>query len=439
MRISRFLLVFLGISTIVILNNCNSSATEQSAKTVYVKKDGEGYQLIRNGKPFFVKGAAGDSFLPELRAAGANTVRIYDTINLKSKLDELDSLGLAAVIDIHLPKFVGNNGIVYSSPENIEKLEDVIENFILTYKDHPAVLFWILGNEVYDSKLFANDFAKVYNRLLEIIHDTDPNHPITTTVSSSGLSKVFSMLVKSPGLDFISINNFGALKDFAYDKKLLFFWNKPYLISEWGIYGPWEADQTQWKAPLELSSTDKAYQYRDRYQQFIKPIDDGRILGNLVFFWGQKQERTHTWFSMFTREGAKTQLVHEMEQIWQSFSKEFDGAGIISLTLNGKVANQNIILNAGNEAKATLQIQNLQKGFTPRIHWEIKPENWNIYPNQIEEEPITMEHFISSDGRSELTFETPKKEGPYRLFVQFADQEEYVATANIPFYVVNEQ
>lgn len=427
---------FVGISSIFLLCNCNSAITEKSSKTVYIQNSPNGYQLIRNGKPFLIKGAGGDSFSPELRAAGANTVRIYDTLNLKSKLDALDSLGLAAVIDIHLPKYFGNNGLVYRTPEHRDTLKRVIEKFIVRYKDHPAVLFWILGNEVYEPELFANDFTDVFNSLVEIIHKIDPNHPVTTTVSSSGLSKVMGMLLKSPDLDFISINNFGALNDFEYDKKILFFWQKPYLISEWGIHGPWEVNQTDWAAPLELSSTAKAEKYRESYLNYIKPIDDGRILGSLVFFWGQKQERTHTWFSAFTRDGAKTQVVFEMERIWKEKPEKFNGAGITSLTLNGKVANQNIILNGGNEVKANLQFQSPLNNFTPQIHWEIKPENWNIFPNQIEKEPATLAQFITNDGTGELIFKAPKGEGPYRLFVEFSDQNNYVSTANIPFYVI---
>ena len=79
------------------------SETEEDTPTVFVKQTTQGYRLIQNGVPFLIKGAGGDiKYLKELKEAGANTVRIYDTLHLKIKLQ---------VYQIHLLK-VSKDGML---------------------------------------------------------------------------------------------------------------------------------------------------------------------------------------------------------------------------------------------------------------------------------------------------------------------------------------
>ena len=41
-----------------------------------------------------------------------------------------------------------------------------------------------------------------------------------------------------------------------------------------------------------------------------------QIVGNYVFLWGQKQERTPTWYGLFTPEGEATESVDVMTYLW---------------------------------------------------------------------------------------------------------------------------
>ena len=423
---------------IILFSACKKSIHEETTKQVYIKKDDKAYHLIRNGAPFFVKGGCGDNHLEDFVRAGGNTIRIYDTINLGAKLDELHKWGLAAVVDISLPKFNGGGQAFYSNVEKTAKLKQDITKFVEKYKSHPSLLFWVLGNETYYSELFSNDFVRVYNDLLRTLHEIDPDHPVTTTVSSSGLRKVPSILLKTPDLDFISINNFGSLHDFEYDKDLLFFWKKPYLISEWGIHGPWESNMTNWSAPIEWSSTEKAQRYRENYLNFIAPIDDGRFLGHMVFFWGQKQERTHSWFSLYTRDGKRTQGVFEIGKLFNKDSTKYSGPRIMEYSLEGKGGKDNILLNPNQKVKATVNFIDKDQVADSQIKWEIKPENWNIYPNENEEEPKTILAAIKDKDNSSFIFRTPNYPGPYRVYVEIEGSNGYVAMANIPFYVIGE-
>ena len=419
---------------LTVIVSCNQKELGSThTPTVYVKNTDNGHTLIKDGKPFFVKGVGGYNHLKELKEIGGNTVRIYDTINLSAKLDRLDSLGLAAVVDLHLPRYRGEGDKLYADAAKVLRLKERIRKTITTHRNHPALLFWMLGNEVYYPTYFGNPFIEVFNDLLKTIHEEDLNHPVSTTVSSSGLRKLPIIWWKSSELDFLSINNFGSLPEFQERKKLLFFWSKPFLISEWGIHGPWESNLTSWDAPIEISSTQKANIYKDYYQKYIAPMNDPRFLGSMVFYWGQKQERTHTWFSLFTREGQKTQTVYELDHIWNRTHIPFKGVQIKSLEIGGKRAKENVILVAEDSYEAKVSLEKPLKNY--RIKWEIKQENWNIMPHTIEEEPSNvLGPFLNN--KENLSFKAPRQRGPYRLFVEIEDSNGYVATANVPFYVL---
>ena len=46
-----------------------------------VVKTGDGFQLLRNGQPYYVLGAGGDTHLKELADIGGNSIRTWATGN----------------------------------------------------------------------------------------------------------------------------------------------------------------------------------------------------------------------------------------------------------------------------------------------------------------------------------------------------------------------
>ncbi|MGB7394294.1 MAG: glycoside hydrolase family 2 TIM barrel-domain containing protein [Pricia sp.] len=427
-------MVLTGVLFFVIVG-CVSEKKGQNESEVYIEETEEGYRMIRNNEPYFIKGASGNAYFEELKKAGANTIRIYDTLNLKSYLDSAETWGLAAVVDIPIPRYSPDDTL-YGNPAKMDALVKNTEKFVEKYKHHPAVLYWILGNEVYVHDMFFNDFVEGFNRMIEKVHEIDPDHPISTTVSSSGLKKVFSILVKSPDLDFISVNSFGALNDFRLDKDILFFWQKPYVLSEWGNNGPWETETTAWTAPIEETSTKKAEQYKNLYIDNIQSIADNRCLGSLAFYWGHKQERTHTWFSLFDEDGNKSQTVFVLESLWKGTELEYRGPEIDYVLLNGKGAAESILVNQNEIATAELFVpkQDSLKKFS--VTWEIRPENWYYNPHDNEKKPEIVKGLILQATKTDLRFKTPDQEGPYRLFVKVESPDGPFATANTPFYVL---
>ena len=69
---------------------------------VKVERGKDGWQLIRGGKPYLIRGAGGDASLKALAAAGANSVRTWGADGIDARLDEAHALGLSVTVGIWL-------------------------------------------------------------------------------------------------------------------------------------------------------------------------------------------------------------------------------------------------------------------------------------------------------------------------------------------------
>jgi len=406
--------------------------SEKISRAVYIEQTETGYRLIRKGKPFYIKGGAAHSqYLEELKKAGANTARIYDTINLKETLDKAEKLGLAVVVDIPLPKF-DRDPEFYENQALFMLMKARVAQVVRKHKDHPALLYWNLGNEIYYPYFYnLTDFYNNFNILIDNIHKIDPNHPISTSTIGANKLRVLSIHRKSPKLDFISFNSFGTLSSFS--KRLLpisLIWTGPYVITEWGVNGAWEAQLTKWDAPIEENSTKKAEQIKQRYHDYIEPMKTNNSFGSFVFYWGKKDEVTPTWYSLFGDNKKKTQAVFEMSKIWNNNNLAYRGPELDYILLNERGAGESIILSPKTEALAEVilpesKMKNLE------YHWEIRKESWYKIHESILAENL---HFQKKGNK--VIFNTPENEGPFRLFLYITDESDYFATANIPFYVL---
>lgn len=375
--------------------------------------------------------AAHKDYLEELKSAGANTARIYDTLDLKNTLDKAHHLGLAAVVDIPMPK-QHTDGQFYEDPELFEEMYRRVARVVEQHKDHPALLYWNLGNELYYPYFYKSTrFFERFNILIDLIHELDPNHPVSTTTIGANKLRVLSIEWKSPQLDFISFNSFGSLSTFSDRlKPITPFWNGPHVITEWGVNGPWEAHLTSWGVPIEETSTKKAEQIVQRYQDYIKPLKNDNSLGSFVFYWGQKNEITPTWYSLFEQNHLKSQASFELEKIWKNSDADFPGPQLNYILLNQKGALDDIILPADGPATAEIFFETPPSNYT--FQWEIREESW--YAFHISRIIPGIEF---KTGGNKVTFTAPSHEGPYRLHLMITNNTGYFATANIPFYVLN--
>ncbi len=230
---------------------------------VHIREEDGRYTLYRNGRPFFIQGASGKGSLETLAQAGGNTIRTYDTVQLAAILDEAHRHGIAVIAGLPLPSSAYEQ-FFYRDKARTDSLYASVRSAVLRYKDHPALLMWCLGNEpVMTWKPGHKGFYSTYNRLLAAVHSLDPEHPVTTTIPNYNIVQIWMIRQRVPGLDLISFNTFGKLHELnrqldQYSR----VWNGPFLIAEWGAYGPWESDYTAWNAPVENTSSKKAEQLR---------------------------------------------------------------------------------------------------------------------------------------------------------------------------------
>src|SRR5690606_18056851 len=122
------------------------SDRSSGAVKVEVKKSGSGFQLLRGGKPYFIKGAGGTSYMDRIAAYGGNSVRTWGTDNAKQILDSAQHYGLTVLMGLSVVS--ERHGFDYNDSEAVEKQFQRIKAEIIKYKDHPALLAWGIGNEL---------------------------------------------------------------------------------------------------------------------------------------------------------------------------------------------------------------------------------------------------------------------------------------------------
>jgi hypothetical protein len=414
--------------------SCKHTQPEVKNRTVFIKKEEKGYTLYRNGTPFIIKGAAGTSHLHKLNEIGGNTIRTYDTLHIASILDSAQANNIAVIVS--LPMVSSNDfEYFYNDTAKIADQYHAYKKTVEKYKDHPALLMWCLGNELeFPYRPSYNDFYKTLNSLLDMIHTVDPNHPVTTPLMSLQTKYIVNLQLKMPDLDVISINTFGGLSTIKKDlKSLEWIWEGPYLISEWGINGYWEEDSTAWGVPIEKNTTKKAEQYQQIYKDYM-PHNDPRYLGSFVFFWGNKQERTHTWFSMFSENGASSEAVGTMQYLWTGKAPVHGAPQVKYLLVDNKGSKDNLIFPPNSIHSAELILTEYYKD-SLEMKWEVLPEDW--YKNNLySEKPKPMTGLIVSQGGKKASFRTPLQEGPYRIFVEAYDKHGNFASTNTPFYII---
>ena len=134
------------------------------AQTTINKTDDGNWQLQVNGKPFDVKGvtfgydkdtSSYDSYFKDLKFLGVNTIRTWATgKNTKTLLDAAEANGVKVMLGIWMrhgmPGMEDDDTFNYlQNTKGKETMFINALNVVNTYKNHPAILTWGVGNEVY--------------------------------------------------------------------------------------------------------------------------------------------------------------------------------------------------------------------------------------------------------------------------------------------------
>ena len=412
----RYLFILLILHTV---------AFAQVVPVEIVKKD-NGYQLLRGGEPYYVKGVGGLEYLEKAKEYGANSFRTWSTENAKENLDKAQELGMTVCLGFWAQH--ERHGFDWSNEVGIKLQLEAFAKVVDEVKDHPALLMWAVGNEV---DLFYSNFDvwKHINDIALMIKEKDPHHPVTTVTAGLDVAEVKLIQKYAPSLDLLGINTYGGL-DGAIESLPYYGWDKPYMITEWGPNGHWESPTTDWGIPIEQTSTEKAKSYKKRYEMIFE--DDENCLGSYVFLWGFKQETTSSWYGLFLQDGTQTSVMDVLIEKWSGKTPKNRAPDLNSFTINSKNAYESVKVEKKSPMLVSID------AFDPNddkltYHIEVVPESTDTKAGgDYEEAPSAVFEKVFTDNNFKI--KAPSKSGKYRLFVVIKDGEKG-ATANIPFLV----
>jgi hypothetical protein len=405
------------------------------AVKVQVKESGGGYQLLVAGEPFYIKGAGlefGDQ--ERLASHGGNSFRTWRTENGvdsgRKVLDRALKNGLFVTMGLEIAR--ERHGFNYDDPAAVARQLEEVKAEVMKYKDHPALLLWGIGNELNLNSKNPKVWDAV-NEISKMIHQVDPNHPTLTMLAGIGKDTVGFIKTRAPDLDLLGIQMYADIINLPkYLRET--GWTGPYIVTEWGATGHWEVGKTAWDAPIENDSTTKADMYQKRFDVVIKP-DTRQCLGSYVFLWGQKQERTPTWYGMFLESGEETATVDVMHAIWNGAWPANRSPRLERVALDGKSAQDSIRLKAGQSYPIAAKVSDPEADRLT-YRWEVMEESTDLKTGgDLESKPKSYKDLVIEVGAPETRFKAPTRPGAYRLFLYAFDQHNHAAHANIPFLV----
>ncbi len=404
--------------------------------SVRVVAQGGGYTLMRNGQPFFIKGAGGGpQYLNEAVAAGANSVREWSID--QQTLERVGQAGMTALAGLTLG--IPRQGFNYLDAAAVQtQLEKTIA-VVHRLKANPAVLIWALGNEV---ELGATDEQRIaawkaLEQLAQAVKREDPGHPVIVVLAGAGQKKLRELDRYCPSLDAVGINTYGGIVSLPETITAQGF-RRPYIVTEFGPRGHWEVAKTAWGMPIEDTSSQKATLIAKGYEHAI--AHRPQCLGSYVFLWGQKQEKTQTWYGLFLQDGAHVAGVDTMQYLWTG-KWPAHRAPVIDGTIAAKPQDAN-----GQEAKdvfsAGTRIQCSIKAGDPdgdpiTVAWELRPDVANNRSQGGDFEPpaAPIAGAIEQQSGQSAVIRIPETPGDYRVFAYVRNSYKAAATANLPIEV----
>ena len=412
----------------------NATVEAPGPQHVSIEQQNGSYVLLRNGEPYFIKGVGGRRYLQSAAAAGANSVRTWGAQNAGRLLDQAQGLNMTVMLGIWL----SHRAEDYGDTDYTERKTAEIMQLVEKRKSHPALLCWAIGNEINLEGADTEAAWRFVNGLAELIKQADPHHPVISVIAFNATT-LENIQRFAPALDAVGINAYGTLPKVRAAIDLSAF-DGPYIITEWGVEGHWEVRRTAWGRPIEPTSSWKAAYQLAQYQDTIIANND-RCLGAYVFLWGNKQERTSTWYSMVLDDplgGSDSRLyvpaVDAMQYNWTGNWPANRAPEVTGFEINRLFADNDIVLRPSEPIVSRIQAHDPDNDDLTFV-WELLEEPVFLGTGgAFEPRPVGPVRPVPSRS-PELAISAPASPGEYRLFVYVLDHRGHVATANLPFHV----
>jgi len=262
-----------------------------------------------DGNPFEVKGvtfgydqdvANYDEYFRDLQTAGVNTIRIWATNEYTSRLlDAAQHYGIKVLVGIWMrhgrPGMENDDHFNYlEDKEGIEAMYRNAMDVVEHYKGHPAVLSWAIGNEVYLNTATAAEkeaYSKVLERICSNIKKIDKNHLITSVEAWTFGLDWWQRFV--PSIDIYGLNCYGPGANILQDELLKRNIDKPYIITEFGVTGEWDAPEDQNGVTIEPNDQQKYEAITNGYTQWIS--NKSACLGIYFFHYADGDQFIAPW------------------------------------------------------------------------------------------------------------------------------------------------
>lgn len=396
----------------------------RAENVVVVQQRDEKFQLLRNGEPYFIRGVGGDQNLELLASLGGNSIRTWGSENLATVLDEADRCGLTVCAGLWLGH--EKHGFDYQNLHDVTRQIEHCLKTVRQHKDHPALLMWGIGNEMEgDGQNPAIWYA--VNHIARECKRVDPNHPTMTVISELGENKLRCIEQFCPKIDVVGVNSYGGAPTLAERYRQAGV-RKPYVLTEFGVNGPWEVAATGWGAPVEPSSSAKAKCYLRNYRKAVQEAE-GACLGSYAFLWGAKQETTATWFGMLLPDGSRLGAADAMAVAWTGSRPANYCPVVASVQIDATDG-----LQPGQEIQASMSVHD-PEGDPLSVSWELREDNLVVGTGgDAQAEQQLIEGVVREDGAN-ATVTVPQWGGYYRLFAYVRDDKGGAAVANVPLRV----
>lgn len=404
---------------------------------VAIVSDNQGnYSLFIDGQNTYVAGVGGTFRLEDASVNGANAFRTWGGNVESIKLD----VEKAKANNMYIMQGIGmtKDSIRYFDESYRKECIDVARQLAEAFKNEDRIMAWGIGNEINLGNANIRQAWTLVEEMAKVIKSIDKRHLVSTVISHS-TEALDSVAKYCPSLDFVGINSYGDIANLgkAVEESK---YKGAFIVTEWGPTGWWECATTEWNASIEQTSEEKRIVYEERYSNYIKA--NPRCLGSFVFLWGQKEERTPTWFSMFVEnnvaglplDGEKTPMVEAMQRMWTGREPEQTAPVVAEhMTLNDLKAQDNIRVNEGQNLTAHVNVTD-REGNVMTYVWEVLEEATKLgFGGSYEPRPDRFGEVVKTTEPT-VTIKAPLS-GNYRLYVYILDNTGFVSTDNIPFQV----
>lgn len=386
--------------------------------TVRAVRTEAGWQLLRNGEPYAVIGAGfgGDiENLDLLAAAGANSIRTWSTEDAGLLLDEAMDRGMTVMLGVWLGH--ASHGFDYEDPEQVATQLAEARRAVTRYRNHPALLAWGVGNEME----MGNDTPALWAAVEDVaamIQEVDPNHPTVVVTAELGEANDARIRELAPSIDIWGINSYNGIYSLA-ERLSARGWDGPILITEFGQGGGWEVAKTDWGAPVEANSRDRAHAYREAWNAVTS---DPRSLGGYAFHWGNNTRPLDTWYALLTPTGGLTEAALALYDVWGGTAPEDAAPRFDAWTFS----HEGQRVAPGEPLSAALEASHVR----PLRY------TWVVHQDSLDDGSGAGTPLLCASEESErFVFDAPLLPGPYRVLGVARDAQGGAAMASGRFFV----